>query len=360
MTTKKTVFLIDVDNTLIDTDKITSTWKKNFGNEFIGVYEKVKKSSGFLDIGKLAKLLSIDKEYFYKTNFRKLLFPNALESLKILKKIGNVIIFSLGDSTYQKIKIKKSGIEKTIGKNNIILTKNKDLEIKDLVLKLAKKYTKIVVIDDRTDILEIAESINPKITTIWVKQGKYKNIIPKKLFSLTFIANSTFEAATFISSLVKTIKNERFGRQVSIVRGINKNQTDQLIKHTRDDILVNKFTHDKERFKNKKDFESWIKLGKTVFTLIDSNQRLLGIFWFAKEKYDKFDYTFGIRIYPPARGKGFATKFMKTVFNDFDPKDKKSYWLSTDKENLIAKDIYNKFGFKEKEINKDSIVMVKG
>jgi ribosomal protein S18 acetylase RimI-like enzyme len=175
----------------------------------------------------------------------------------------------------------------------------------------------------------------------------------------TFYTNSLSEAVIFLKSFIDVLPQNKLDRQISLIRGIYGNYVNQLIAYTKKDVLVGKFTHDKERFKNKKSFSSWMKHNKTIYTLVNSNQKMLGIIWFAKEKYEKYKYTFAIRTYPPLRGKGLAIKSIRSSFSDFDPNRKKSFWLSTNKENLIAKNVYKKIGFKEVETKENLIVMAK-
>lgn len=134
--------------------------------------------------------------------------------------------------------------------------------------------------------------------------------------------------------------------KTGVFEGITKNQIDQLIKLTKSDPIVQRCTHDPERFKNKKTFNAWRK-GKTIYSLTDAKGNLLGLSWFGKKKNllaPNTFYTFAIRIYPPVRGKGYALRFMKEAFYKFKPK---SVWLSTRRNNIPAIKLYKKFGFKK-------------
>jgi len=143
-----------------------------------------------------------------------------------------------------------------------------------------------------------------------------------------------------------------------IKKGISEKQIDQLIEYSLTDESVGKFTSDRERFKDRQAFDEWRKKGREITVMTNDNGDLLGIFWdgfmempLGDKKYDK---TFAIRIYGEARGKGLAFGFMKNCIKG------KGYWLETSDDNLAAKALYSKFGFKQvSEVDENGkIIMV--
>lgn len=339
MSSKKRVFLVDVDNTLLNTESIKSHWRKDLGKDFDMAYQKSKSSSGFLDVDKLAKKLLINKSYFYETPFQKFLFPMALKILKSLRKTGQVYIFSLGDKSYQKTKIHLSGIEDVVGKKKVIIVQDKNLGvINTLKYFYDKGHKEIWILDDRTDILDSSRKSGIKTINVWVKYGNYKHTQPKDSSSVDFEAKDLNEAFNFMQNYVGIIDG------CVVFRGINKNQIRQLVLKTNKDSEVKKFTHDSKRFKSERSFNLWLKNEKSIYTLTDKKGILLGLIWFAKEKFKNYKYTIAIRTYPPIRGKGFATRFMKLAIKDFD---QKSIWLKASMKNYRAISLYKKIGFKE-------------
>lgn len=150
-----------------------------------------------------------------------------------------------------------------------------------------------------------------------------------------------------------------------IKKGITDKQIDQLVEYSLTDELVAKFTSDRERFKSREAFDEWRKGGKEIFNLTNKDGDLLGIIWLGpkeipeaqwKEKIDKskYKFSFAIRIYGEARGKGLAIDFMKECIKN------KGIWLATSDDNLAAKALYSKFGFRQvSEASKDNkIVMI--
>jgi ribosomal protein S18 acetylase RimI-like enzyme len=146
------------------------------------------------------------------------------------------------------------------------------------------------------------------------------------------------------------------GVKTRVSKGITAQQVEELIDLTGRDIDVQKYTRDSERFKNEDLFQKW-KIGKTIYTLSDSKNSLLGIIWFEKKvlpEAKEVHFTFAIRVYPPARGKGFAKNFMEEAFSDFG---KSGIWLSTKEDNTKAVNLYKSFGFKILKVKDDRIIM---
>ena len=140
--------------------------------------------------------------------------------------------------------------------------------------------------------------------------------------------------------------------EFEIKKGILDRQIDQLIEYSLNDESVGKFTSDRERFKNRQAFEEWQQKGREIFTLNNYNNDLVGIIWLGLKELPQKNYlikidpkkyqkSFAIRIYGEARGKGLALGFMKScLITD-------GVWLEVSDDNLAAKALYSKFGFKQ-------------
>ncbi|MDO8619380.1 MAG: GNAT family N-acetyltransferase [Candidatus Daviesbacteria bacterium] len=305
MSDLKKVFLVDLDNTLIDTEKFRDT---------------------FIE----------DAENF---PFEKHFFPAYKNLLNILHSLGEVFIFSGGEEAFQMAKIKRAGIDQIIDQEHLIIVADKTPSLDTIIPRF--KDRAITFIDDRADYLNIALKINPEIKCIWVRHGKYKdNEIGSEKFEL--IANS-----------LEQILDYFFPYQIK--KGLSEKQIEELLQYTKDDPDVQKFTSDPVRFKDRKSFDKWLKKGREIYTLSDSGDNLMGIIWFAKEIFegfktnqhyspDKYPYTFAIRMYASARGKGLAKYFMDFCFADFG---KKGIWLTTSADNAPAVKLYTNFGFKQ-------------
>ena len=185
------LFLVDVDGTLLDTQKLKEANRNIFAEKFgqasalilWDLYAQVVKEKGFADIGKIAleatsRLKISDpvliQNVFFNSSFRDFLFPEALEFLRGLKSKGKVLIYSQGDGFYQPLKIKKSGIEEVVGAENVIIREDKTKYLPQLKLDLQKeKFDEIVIIDNLPSFLESARRVFPQAKLVLVQEGKY-------------------------------------------------------------------------------------------------------------------------------------------------------------------------------------------
>lgn len=319
----KTVFLVDLDNTLIDTEK--------FRDAFIE-----------------------DAESF---PFEKHFFPFYKNLLNILHGLGEVFIFSGGEETFQMAKITRAGIDQIIDPDHIIIVPDKISSFETIIPRFKDK--EITFIDDRADFLNLALKIDPKIKCIWVRYGKYKDDqIGSKKFEL--ITNSLEQILDYFYPY-------------KINEGLTEKQISKLITYTKDDPEIKKYTSDVTRFKDRKSFDEWLVESRTIYSLTDSDDNLLGIIWFSQkqlpeenylERLDKNQYetTFAIRMYGTARGKGLAKKFMNDVFTKYTTSHSAKIWLLTSADNIPAKKLYENFGFKTvtKPDKEGKIVMIYG
>ncbi len=371
----KRVYLIDFDNTLFDTDalkrSISENFKKRFSDKNLSLFWKTYaesiKALRYVDIKEISKDLhkkfgdgSVEdfEDLFLKAEFKKFVFKHSDKLIKTLKDRGKVILYSLGDAHYQPTKIKGSGIEKLIGKSNIVILKNKKTAIGGTILKFkASGYNQIIMVDDRADFLEKAKRVDPGCITVWFRFGKYKNILPKDKMSIDYETDSSENLIHYLKNFVGILSQRNIKENISILREISKPQIEQLIHSTGKDKLIKKFTHDRERFSSFKAFISWKKRGKKIYVMVGRRNKLLGIIWFSSKaapasvskvlKTSNCGYTFAIRNYPPARRKGLSSKFMYIVFKDFCVSNEKGVWLSTAKDNIPANKLYINYGFKK-------------
>jgi len=366
MNGQKRVFVIDVDNTLLNTDGIKAYWIETLHtrykiskNDFTKAYNSSKNPTGFPNITKIARSLHVEKDFFYKTPFKKYVFENALANIKRLKKIGKVIVFSLGEREYQATKIKESGIEKATRKNNIIIVQDKKQGLKNLIALIKKEgFSNINIINDVSSALVEANKIDPRIVTIWVRFGKYKNKLPLIRSAVTFETDTFAVATEYLTRLISNICLPGSNIKLSVLKDINENQAHDLITYTKKDKRIKKYTHDSQRFRSLKTFSTWKLRNKTIYSLVNKRGKLQGIIWFDKKSFRKILFTFAIRIYPPVRGKGIARKFMRLVIKDFGKTHKnRVLWLITDKNNLPANNLYQDFGFKKISETEKEIVM---
>ena len=326
MRLQRRIFFVDVDGTLINADLIKSLWESFLGDGFNNAYRSSKKLFGYLKVDYLSKSLHADRKFFYDMNFKQFLYPHALSFLKRLKKGGNIVIFTQGDRKYQKRKLEVSGITDIVGEDCLSISKDKKSRIKKTVEALKNKYSTIFFIDDKIDILKEADMINPQTATISITHNS-KNLGSTKKDKdsgsrhVNFYAASLPETFWFTKRFVASLPQNVLDCKLSVVKGLDDSLLNQLVKFTGSDTQIKKFTRDKERFSDSFSARKWLKGKRHVYALTNSERDLLGIIWLERKSYRKYNYTFAIRLYRPARGKGLAKKFMEIAEKESCKKD---------------------------------------
>jgi FMN phosphatase YigB (HAD superfamily) len=183
------VFLLDVDNTLLDNDgfavELSAYLDELFGADqrlhYWQIFEDLRAKSGVADyLGSLQafrlgldddpKLLDVS-QFLLEFPFSKLLFPRALDAIAHLRAMGRPVVLSDGDVVFQPRKIRHSGIWDAVeGAVLIYLHKEK---VMDHVQKRhpAAHY---VAVDDKPNLLAAMKLImQDKLTTVFVRQGHY-------------------------------------------------------------------------------------------------------------------------------------------------------------------------------------------
>ena len=186
---EKVVFLFDVDNTLLDNDRISKDLrvflerevgaKRN--NRYWEIFEELRNELGYADyLGALQRyrienpydshLLAVST-YLVNYPFANRLFPNSLDALEHCKQFGKVVILSDGDVVFQPRKVERSGLLEAVEKNVLIYI-HKEKELHDVERRYAAEH--YVLVDDKLRILSAIKEIwGDKVTTVFPRQGHY-------------------------------------------------------------------------------------------------------------------------------------------------------------------------------------------
>ena len=189
MAINKVVFLFDVDNTLLDNDRVTADLRRHAdqiaGREgrqrYFKIFEEIRSELGYADyLGALQRYrienphdpYLLEASYFL-TNypFANRLFPNALDAVEHCKRWGPPVILSDGDVVFQPRKVDRSGLREAF-ENNVLIYVHKELELEDVQRRYpAENY---VMIDDKLRILAASKKAWGKnVTTVFPRQGHY-------------------------------------------------------------------------------------------------------------------------------------------------------------------------------------------
>ncbi len=140
-----------------------------------------------------------------------------------------------------------------------------------------------------------------------------------------------------------------------LIEGITEKQITQLIEYSTTDPVVQKFSSDAKRFQNRTAFDTWLKKGRSIYTLVNKSGDLVGIVWIGKSAFPKckflpeqnslqtknYPFTFAIRLYGEARGKGLAKTVTKTALSKFAQTKEyqmtgSGFWLEVSHDNTAA------------------------
>ena len=186
-----TVFLFDVDNTLLDNDRVKSDLKEkvlqDFGqeacNRFWAIYEEQRKKHIYADfIGTLERFrlehlhdpkalrLSLWMMHY---PFADRLFPDALAVVRHVSQWGLPVVLTDGDGVFQPYKLERSGLWNAFD-GRVLGYVQKDQELEAIAQAFPARH--YILVDDKLKLLNAVKGIwGNRVTTIFVKQGHYAN-----------------------------------------------------------------------------------------------------------------------------------------------------------------------------------------
>jgi FMN phosphatase YigB (HAD superfamily) len=183
------VFLLDVDNTLLDNDHIEADLsdhlKREFGPEsrdrYWATFEALRAELGYSDyLGALQRYrledlndprLLLMSSFLVDYPFANRLYPGALEAIDHLATMGETVILSDGDVVFQPRKVQRSGLWEAVeGRVLIYIHKEKMLDA------VTRRYpaARYVMVDDKLRILAAMKDImGRRLSTVFPRQGHY-------------------------------------------------------------------------------------------------------------------------------------------------------------------------------------------
>jgi len=185
----RAVFLLDVDNTLLNNDRVAEDLKRYLTREvgadrqerYWVIFEEIRQEVGYADyLGALQRyrvenphephLLEVSS-FFINYPFANRLFPASLDVIEHLDAFGTTVVLTDGDVVFQPQKIERSGIFEAV-EGRVLLYIHKENEL-DHVASIypADHY---VLIDDKIRILAAAKKYwGNRLTTVFPRQGHY-------------------------------------------------------------------------------------------------------------------------------------------------------------------------------------------
>jgi FMN phosphatase YigB (HAD superfamily) len=185
----KVIFLLDVDNTLLDNDRFAADLgdrlEQSFGAaeraRYWRLFAELRERQGLADyLGSLQafraglddrpELLDMSA-FLLEYPFAERLFPRALDAVAHLSALGRPAVLSDGDIVFQPRKIHRSGIWDAVGGRVMIYLHKERMRDHVQARYPAKHY---VMVDDKPNLLgSMKSSMENRLTTVFVRQGHY-------------------------------------------------------------------------------------------------------------------------------------------------------------------------------------------
>jgi FMN phosphatase YigB (HAD superfamily) len=183
------VFLLDVDNTLLDNDRVITDLmrylEREVGREreqrYWAIFEELRAELGYADyLGALQRyrleyprdshLLTVSS-FLVNYPFANRLFPNSLDVIDRFKEWGPTVILTDGDVVFQPRKVERAGLLDAV-ESNILIYVHKEQELDDVELRYPAEH--YVLVDDKLRILSAVKKVwGKRVTTVFPRQGHY-------------------------------------------------------------------------------------------------------------------------------------------------------------------------------------------
>ena len=186
---ERVVFLLDVDNTLLDNDRVIADMRVALAREvgvekearYWSIFEQCRAEVGYADyLGALQRfrledphdpnLLAISS-MLLNYPFQDRLFPGARDVVRHLGEWGTTVILTDGDVVFQPLKIERSGLAAAAG-GRVLIYVHKENELADVEQRFPADH--YVLVDDKVRILTaIKAAWGARVTTVFPRQGHY-------------------------------------------------------------------------------------------------------------------------------------------------------------------------------------------
>lgn len=186
---QQTIVLFDVDNTLLDNDRIIAELERYLQREvgvaqaqcYFELFEELRSQQGYADyLGALQRyrvanqhesgVLAVSS-FLLNYPFANRLFPGSLDVIDHLGKLGPTAILTDGDVVFQPRKIDRAGLFTAVG-GRVLVCIHKELELEDVERRYPADH--YLLVDDKVRILSaVKERWKSRVTTVFTRQGHY-------------------------------------------------------------------------------------------------------------------------------------------------------------------------------------------
>jgi FMN phosphatase YigB (HAD superfamily) len=186
---KEVVFLFDVDNTLLDNDRVQDDLRNHLESEFgaenrdryWAIFEELRAELGYADyLGALQRYrledlcdprLLMMSSFLVDYSFANRLYPGSLDALEHVRLWGATVILSDGDVVFQPRKVQRSGLWEAV-EGRVLIYVHKEQMLEDVEHRYPSRH--YVMVDDKLRILTAMKKIwGSRLTTVFPRQGHY-------------------------------------------------------------------------------------------------------------------------------------------------------------------------------------------
>lgn len=183
------MFLLDVDNTLLDNDRVTADLERYLIGEvgadrqerYWAIFEALRTELGYADyLGALQRYRAEHprdphvlclSSFLVNYPFANRLFPESLDAVDHLAQWGPTVILTDGDVVFQPRKIERSGLFDAV-EGRVLIYIHKDQELGDVEQRFPADH--YVLVDDKVRILTaVKQAWGERLTTVFPRQGHY-------------------------------------------------------------------------------------------------------------------------------------------------------------------------------------------
>ena len=182
-------FLLDVDNTLLDNDRVAADLRRHLEREvgherqerYWAIFEELRGELGYADyLGALQRYrvehprdphVVTVSAFLIDYPFANRLYPNSLDVLERFRAWGPTVILSDGDAVFQPRKVERAGLAEAVD-GNVLIYIHKERELDDVERRYPAEH--YVLVDDKLRVLTAVKQVwGGRVTTVFPRQGHY-------------------------------------------------------------------------------------------------------------------------------------------------------------------------------------------
>ena len=183
------VFLLDVDNTLLDNDRIQADLRKYLDREvgvescrrYWDIFEQLRAELGYADYLNALQRYRLDalhdprlllvSSFLMDYPFANRLYPGSLDAIEHVRQWGLTVILSDGDVVFQPLKVHHSGLWEAV-EGQVLIYIHKEQMLDDVSDRYPARH--YVMVDDKLRILAAMKTLwGDRLTTVFPRQGHY-------------------------------------------------------------------------------------------------------------------------------------------------------------------------------------------